>query len=219
MKVVAVNGSPRKKGNTAVLLQNVLRGAEANGAETNFINLYELNFTGCISCFSCKRKDSRCNGLCAVRDDLTEVLEDILSCDFLILGSPIYFGDVTGEMRSFLERLIFPNHSYNTGKRSIFQGRITSCFIYTMNVTEEQARQMNYEDVFQKNKNLLNVFHGEPEILISYDTYQFNNYSLYEASKFDEGHKAEIKMKQFPVDCQKAFEMGTHLVKRSLGNY
>ncbi len=216
MKVIAVNGSPRNNGNTAVLLRNVLRGAEAGGAETDFVNLYQLNFKGCISCFACKRKDSRCNGLCAVRDDLTAVLENILSCDSLILGSPIYFGDVTGEMRSFLERLIFPNHSYNTGSRSTFQGRITSGFIYTMNITEEQARQTGYEAVFQKNKNLLNVFHTEPEILISYDTYQFKNYSLYEASKFDEKHKAEVKMEQFPIDCQKAFDMGAVLVNRSL---
>lgn len=217
MKIIAVNGSPRNKGNTAMLLRNVLRGAEASGAEIDFVNLYQLNFKGCISCFACKRKDSRCSGLCAVRDDLTSVLENILSCDSLIVGSPIYFGDVTGEMRSFLERLVFPNHSYNTGSRSTFQGRITSGFIYTMNITEEQAEQMDYKSVFEKNRNLLNVFHGEPEVLISYDTYQFDNYSLYEASKFDENHKAEVKMKQFPTDCQNAFEMGVRLVKRSIG--
>lgn len=215
MKVIAVNGSPRSNGNTAALLRNALRGAEAQGAQTDFVNLYQLNFKGCISCFACKRKSSRCNGLCAVRDDLTAVLENILSCGSVILGSPIYFGYVTGEMRSFLERLVFPNLSYNAGQRSVFKGRIESGFIYTMNVTEEQARQINYEAVFQQNKNLLNVFNGNPEVLISYDTYQFDDYSLYEASRFDEKHKAEVKAKQFPADCQKAFEMGARLAGRT----
>ena len=89
MKFIAVNGSPRKKGNTAVLLQNVLRGAEEKGAKTEFINLFDFNFKGCISCFACKRKGSQCNGICAVKDDLTGVIENILSSDYLLLGSPI----------------------------------------------------------------------------------------------------------------------------------
>ena len=208
MKAIAVNGSPRENGNTAVLLQNALRGAASKGAETELINLYELNFKGCISCFACKRKGSQCNGLCAMKDGLTDVLKNILTCDALFLGSPIYFGDVTGEVRSFLERLVFPSLSYNTGQRSIFQGKITSGLIYTMNATEEQACQMNYEAIFQQNKNLLGIFHGDPEILISYDTYQFNDYSMYEASKFDEIRKGKRKSEQFPVDCRRAFEMG-----------
>ncbi|BCG59767.1 flavodoxin family protein [Paenibacillus sp. URB8-2] len=211
MKVIAINGSPRKNRNTATLLQEALYGAQAHGAETKLVHLYDLNFKGCASCLSCKRKGSRLGGLCAMKDDLKEVLGEILACDALLLGSPIYFGNVTGEVRSFLERLLFPNLSYNTGERSTFAGRINSGFIYTMNVTEERMQEMNYESVFQSNRNLLQILGGDSEILLSCDTYQFTDYSKYEASKFDAVQKARVREEQFPVDCRKAFELGARL--------
>lgn len=211
MKVIAVNGSPRKGGNTAIWLQNALKGAQTKGGETELINLYELDFKGCYSCFACKRKGNHCNGVCAIKDDLRGVLEKILTCDVLLLGSPIYFANVTGEMRSFLERLIFPNLSYNTGDRSVFKGEIVSAFVYTMNVTQEQMKQMDYEAVFKQNQALLELFHGHSEIYICNDTYQFKDYSMYEASKFDEVRKAQVKVEQFPIDCQKAFNLGSRL--------
>lgn len=88
MKVLAVNGSPRKKWNTATLLNKALEGAASQGAETELINLYDLNYKGCISCFSCKLKDGKSYGRCAAKDDLTPVLEKIQLVDALILGSP-----------------------------------------------------------------------------------------------------------------------------------
>lgn len=213
MKVLAVNGSPRKNGNTAALLESALRGAEDNGAETKLVHLYERNFKGCVSCFSCKRKGNRCNGICAVKDDLKDVLEYALTCDVLLLGSPIYFADITGEMHSFLERLLFPNYSYNTGDRSVFQGKIASAFIYTMNLSEAQMKQMNYENIFTKNQELLGIFHGSSKILICNDTCQFKDYSLYEASRYDAAHKAQVRAEQFPVDIRRAFDLGRAMTK------
>ena len=211
MKMVTVNGSPRKDGNTAVLLEIALRGARENGAETRLVHLYDLDFTGCTSCFACKRKGNRCQGVCAVEDGLKDVLEDIMACDALLLGSPIYFGDVTGEMRSFLERLLFPNLSYNTGNRSVFPGRIETAFIYTMNAPEEDVINRNYGAIFSLNQDLLQLFHGESEVLTSIETYQFDDYSLYEASKFDEAHRARVRAEQFPVDCREAYDLGLRL--------
>lgn len=211
MKVIAVNGSPRKNWNTATLLQKALDGAKSMGAQTEFIHLYDLNFKGCISCFACKRKNTRHVGHCAMKDDLTNVLEKILECDVLLLGSPIYFGNITGEMHSFLERLLFSNLSYNPGHRSVFQGKLSSGFIYTMNVPEELMKQYNYEAVFHHYRNLLQIFNGTSEFLLSTDTYQFEDYSKYEASMFDEKHKSQVKAEQFPIDSQKAFDMGVRL--------
>jgi len=214
MNVIAINGGPRKSWNTVTLLENALKGAASNGATTELIHLYDLNFKGCKSCFACKRKDSNCNGLCEINDELKEVLGKILKCDVLILGSPIYFGNVTGEMRSFMERLLFPNLSYNTGERSIFTGKIVSAFFYTMNISEDQMHQTNYESIFEQYKNLLQIFNGPSETLISNDTYQFNDYSIYDASRFDEAHKAIVKSEQFPLDCKKAFEFGASATRK-----
>lgn len=211
MKVIAVNGSPRRNWNTATLLQKALDGAKSMGAETELIHLNALQFKGCSSCFACKRKNSRFVGHCAIKDDLSDCLEKILDCDVLLLGSPIYFRNLTGEMLCFLERLFFSNLSYNTGNRSVFKGKMSSGFIYTMNVPEEIMKQENYEAIFQQYKNILQMFGGTSEILLSNDTYQFDDYSKYDASKFNEKHKAQVRAEQFPIDCQKAFDMGARL--------
>ena len=107
MKIIAINGSPRKKWNTATLLEKALEGAASLGAETEFVHLYDLVFKGCTSCFSCKLKGGTSYGKCAMNDGLTPVLEKLATADAFILGSPVYFGTVTGEMRSFMERLLF----------------------------------------------------------------------------------------------------------------
>ena len=110
MTVIAINGSPRKKWNTATLLEHALEGAASQGTETELVHLYDLDYKGCTSCFACKLKNGKSYGRCAMHDGLSSLLDRIASADALILGSPIYFGNVTGEMRSFMERLFFPNH-------------------------------------------------------------------------------------------------------------
>jgi len=213
MKVIAVNGSPRKNWNTDILLKKALEGAQSKGADTEIIHLYDLNFKGCTSCFACKVKNSKYIGRCAMKDELTSVLEKISECDSLILGSPIYLGNITGEMRSFLERLIFPNSSYNLGVSSVYKGKISTGFIYTMNGPKWYAGLKNYKTVFNCNKHYLKKLNGISEILLSSNTYQFSDYSKYEASKFNEKRKAKVKEEKFPKDCQKAFEMGIKLVE------
>jgi multimeric flavodoxin WrbA len=91
MKIYAINGSPRKKWNTALLLEHALAGAASQGAETELIHLYDLTYKGCTSCFSCKLKGGKSYGRCAMNDGLTPVLEKLAEADAFILGSPIYF--------------------------------------------------------------------------------------------------------------------------------
>lgn len=71
MKVIAINGSPRKKWNTATLLEKVIEGVASQGAKTELVHLYDLSFKGCISCFACKLKDGKSYGRCAVQARLT----------------------------------------------------------------------------------------------------------------------------------------------------
>ena len=98
MKVLAINGSPRKTWNTAKLLQEVLKGAASQGAETELIHLYDINFKGCTSCFGCKLKGGKSYGRCAMNDGLTPILAKFAGADAFVLGSPSSFGTVTGEM-------------------------------------------------------------------------------------------------------------------------
>lgn len=105
MKVVAFNGSARKDGNTAVLINKVLAKLEAEGIETELIQLAGKKISGCKACFGCfKNKDKRC----VVKSDiLNDCLEKILEADGVILGSPTYFADVSTEMKALIDRVGF----------------------------------------------------------------------------------------------------------------
>ena len=130
MKVIGINGRPRKNCNTAKLLENALEGAKSQESETELVHLYDLNYKGCISCFACKLKDGESYGTCALKDDLTPILKKILEVNAIILGSPIYLGTATGEMRSFIERLMFPYLVYDTQRSTLFpKGYLSVSFI------------------------------------------------------------------------------------------
>lgn len=213
MKVIAINGSPRKQWNTATLLNKALEGASSQGADTELIHLYDLNFKGCTSCFACKIKDGKSYGKCAMRDDLTSVLEKIDNSDAVIIGSPIYFGNVTGEVRSFMERLLFPLTEYTKAPK-LAPKKICSGLIYTMNIPEEIFKSMNYDKQFAHNEMVLNRFlGGETEALYSMDTYQFDDYSKVVSDMFDLEEKKRVRREVFPKDCDKAFDMGVRLAK------
>jgi multimeric flavodoxin WrbA len=208
MKVMAFNGSPRKKWNTATLLEKALEGAASQGAKTELIHLYDLNFKGCISCFACKTKGGKSYGRCAVKDDLTPVFRKIEKADAIILGSPIYFGTVSGEMKSFLERLLFPYSVYTDPPQSLFPKKIKTGFIYTMNITEEMMQEWGYIEHFKRHEITLKRILGGSEYMCSFDTYQFDDYSKMVATRFDPAKKALRRKEIFPKDCEKAFEIG-----------
>jgi len=214
MKVVAFNGSPRKTWNTATLLEKALAGAAAKGAATKLVHLYDLDFKGCRSCFGCKTKGGPSYGKCAIKDELTPILSEIESVDAIILGSPIYFWAVTGEMKSFLERLLFPFYRYakdDDPVPSLFPRRIQTGFIYTMGAQEERLKEVGYEKTIALNQWFLKQIFGSSESLLSIDTCQFEDYSKIDQDRFDPEKKAARRREQLPLDCQKAFAMGARL--------
>lgn len=213
MKVIAINGSPRKNKNTATLLNKALEGAASQGAETELIHLYDENYKGCTSCFACKMKNGKSYGKCAFKDDLTPILEKSTKADAIILGSPIYFQSVTGAMRSFLERFMFPYLVYTPGYPSLFGRKMRTGFIYTMNITNEQMKDFGYEQGLKFAETYMKRLFGSFESLIVNDTYQFNDYSKYVVTVFDEKKKAKVRKEQFPKDCQAAFDMGVRFAQ------
>ncbi|HWR08223.1 flavodoxin family protein [Sporomusa sp.] len=208
MKVLAVNGSPRKTWNTATLLNNTLEGAASQGATTELIHLYDLNYKGCISCFACKIIGGKSYGKCPIQDDLAEVFKKVEAADALILGSPIYWGRVTGQMAAFLDRLLFQYVEYSDSHRSYFPKKMNTGFIYTMNVTEEMLKTYGMDKPIEFNEFGMRMAFGACESLLSFDTYQFKDYSKVVSTLFDAEAKAKRRAEVFPVDCQKAFDMG-----------
>ena len=214
MRVIAINGSPRKNQNTGTLLAQAVNGAESVGASTETIHLYDYRYSGCVSCFSCKLKHNAGAGSCAIQDELAPILDKAMNSDALLLGSPIYFSDVTGMMRSFMERLAFMNLTYDDPYRTAPGKRISSAFFFTMNLPKEGEQY--YAPLFESNSKALGLLGGTTEYFASYDTYQFDDYSKYAAGVFDRSHKEKVRAGQWPIDCEKAYEIGKRLASACL---
>ena len=213
MKIIVINGSPRKNANTSILLNKAIEGVVLNGGETELINLYDYEYTGCKSCFSCKLRDGKSYGQCCIDDSINQTLKKIKDSDGIILGSPIYLGSITGEMKSFIERLIFPYLVYDENHSSLFPNRIPIGLIYTLGVTEQKLQQTGWIEPLKYIEFLLEKFIGKTESLYVTDTYQFDDYSKYVSSAFDSDAKLKRRKEVFPEDCKKAFELGKRMIK------
>ena len=210
-KIVAINCSPRTVWNTATLVREAAKGAEAQGAEVTVIDLCKLEkFTGCISCFGCKLPDNL--GKCICKDGLAPVLEAIRNADGLIIGSPNYLGDMTAGFRALYERLIFQALTYKTEVRSYNEKQIPVLMIMTSNASEEYYSQIGYDEMLKRYQGTLGTFVGPTKILISSDTLQVKDYSRYNWTMFDPEHKKERHEAVFPEDKKKAFALGEQMV-------
>ena len=210
MKTIIINASPRKKWNTAEVLDAARKGAESVGSEVEYVNLYDLVFKGCRSCLICKRKD-KTKGKCYWKDDLTPLIEKIFDSDALIIGSPIYFGQPTSEFRALVERLIFCIMSYDDGS-SYYTGKVNVGIFYTMNAPLEVYEQ-SMKDSLSSTEFLFSFLNGE---VISYpvcDTLQVHKYSEYNMAGFSQEAKEKQLILQFPNDLEKAFEIAANLSK------
>ena len=199
-KIIVVDGGPRKNFNTASMLQKFAEGATSvsDQIEVKTVRLYGLDYKGCMSCMACKIKGKASN-VCKFKDALTPVLEEIAEADGLALGSPIYFGDVTGQMRTFLERLAFPWLSYNDYSMTAPK-RMPVVLMETMNGTPERNNSQGYGSM----EYCIQTALGEPERLIAYNTYQVKNYDRFELASFSEEAKRQWRDEHWEQDLQKA---------------
>lgn len=218
MKAVFYNASPRKKFNTAQMLESAMKGAADAGAECELVHLFDYEFTGCRSCFACKIKNSKTNGVCAIRDGIRPLLEQAKDADVLVFGSPVYYGYPTGQLRSFVERLLFPLDTYmvdGNGERVKFEHKpIQTGLIYTMNCPDWLMEKVEYPTLLGFTGTEIGRLCGYNEVLYSCDTYQFADYNRYDCNMFPEEKKRAQREKQFPIDLQKAYDMGKNLVQR-----
>lgn len=216
MVIYAINGSPRKKWNTATILQNVLEGAAQarQDVQTELVNLYDLRYKGCVECFECKRIGGPSYGKCAVKDDIHELLQKVLHADAAVFGSPIFFSEMTGMLRCFMERLLFPAFVYDKNHTSIAPKRFPIAFVYTMNVPAEAMATYKYPQQLRPMESFAaHIFGHEPKLLYLNNTYQFSDYKKYECSVFSEEEKAAYREKHFPIDCENARSLGAELVQ------
>jgi multimeric flavodoxin WrbA len=206
MNFIAFNGSPRKNGTTATLLNKALEGAASQGAKTEFVQLNQLNMKGCQACFSCKKRGGKSYGKCAHIDGMTPLYGKIERADAILLGSPIYFGTVSSGTKMFIERL-FPYFTYKDYS-SLFPRKIPVGLICTLGAGDQEEKV--FRPQIQFNQMILSMLLGPAELLVSTDTVHVKDYSEIVADALEArlGQKLEHQRTVFPLDCEKAFEMG-----------
>lgn len=208
-KIIAVNAGPRKGWNTDTLIAEAIKGAETAGAEVEKFDLFRLEkFTGCISCFGCKKE--RFKGHCIIKDGLTPVLDAIREADGLIIGSPNYLGELTSSFRSLYERLIFQNLTYTKENPCCNDRKIPVLLIMTSNALEGL-----YKKLLDNYRQTLNSFIGPTKVFVSGDTLQLKDYSQtdWQWTLFDPDAKQKRHETVFPEECKKAYGLGATLLK------
>ncbi len=155
MKIVAVLGSPRPRGNSSTLAHRFLDTARQLGAETRIFSLNQMDYRGCQGCRTCKTKTDAC----CLEDDLTEALAAVQEADVLVIASPVYYGDLSGQMKCFIDRTYsFLNPDYSSrvprGKKAV------------MILVQAQPDDTQYQDIFPRYERFLKWYGFDPVYLL-----------------------------------------------------
>ncbi|MDR3153766.1 MAG: NAD(P)H-dependent oxidoreductase [Deltaproteobacteria bacterium] len=210
--VIGLDAGPRKDWNTASLVREALAGAAEAGAETRLYRLYDLEYKGCCSCFACKRKEHYLEGVCALKDGLSPVLEALRGASGFVTGSPVFIGDVTACLRAFWERYVFSNLNYDRDNPSVMAKGPAGVVIYAMNIRRDMIPEMGYDALFRSHAAFLGRLNGAfVEQIFACDTLQFSDYSKYHAPMFDEALKLKSRAEDFPRDLAAARAAGARL--------
>ncbi|WP_027366783.1 flavodoxin family protein [Desulfocurvibacter africanus] len=122
MHAVCLVGSARRKGNTAAMASRFCDGLTAGGATVSVHRLGEMRYSGCIGCFGCKTNADHC----VLKDDLAPVLEEVRAADVLVMATPVYFGEVSSQLKAFIDRsfsFLQPNYSKLMKKGRLAPGK------------------------------------------------------------------------------------------------
>lgn len=199
MKAVVINAGPKRKDVNAQLAQSAAKGAESVGAEVEYFDLYGLDMSGCRVCLICKNDEDVCK--CYWRDELSPVIESIISADSLLVTAPIFFSQPTSQYMALLERLIYSMVSYETGNK--FKGKVNVALFYTINYPMEYFEK-SVRPHIKQSEDLLEMLNGE--VVIE----SFSNISRNVSSKSDED-ELKLKEEQFHHDLSTVFEIAADL--------
>ena len=155
MKIVAVFGSPRPQGNSSTLAHKFLHTAQELGAEVQVYPLNLMSFQGCQGCGACKANLETC----ILEDDLAPVLEDVKAADVLVLASPVYFGDLSGQLKCFFDR----TYSYFNPD---FSSRVPGGKKAVLVLAQANPDETQFNDIFPRYQRWLTRFGYAPVFLL-----------------------------------------------------
>ena len=149
MKIVTLLGSPRLKKNSATIANRFTEAAAALGAETRTFELNRLSYQGCQGCYPCKKTLDRC----VLKDDLAEVLAAVQEADVVVLASPVYYGDVTAQLKGFIDRTFsFLKPDYLSNPQPSRLGPKKLVFVLTQGSPDKAL----FTDIFPRYEGFLN---------------------------------------------------------------
>ncbi len=144
-RVVCLLGSPRPRGNSAVMAQALCAAAAEAGAQVETFALNKLSYRGCQGCLACKGKHEAC----VLEDDLQPVLRAVAACDALVLATPVYFGEVTAQLKAFIDRtysFLTPDYAFNKENRTRLAKGKTLCFV----IAQGHPREDLFTDIYPR---------------------------------------------------------------------
>lgn len=206
MKIIALNGSPRKKFSCGPMLESFVNGVHYinNNIEVKYINIYDYNFKGCMSCLNCKIKNNPNH--CMIKDDIQELLIEIRDCDAFVFASPIYYFDLSGELRSFFERLMYPGPVNKS---------IPIIAIYSMNANENEMLVSFRKHIDDIEMFLKHCFHSDIQELFAFNSLQrLGDDDLYKPSRSNHVEKRNRRNNEFPKDLKKAYSLGKSVARK-----
>lgn len=199
MKTVVINAGPKRKDINAQLARSASEGAKSAGADVEYIDLYKIDLSGCRVCLICKRDEETCK--CYWRDELSPVIEKILSSDCLLIAAPIFFSQPTSHFMALLERLIYCIVSYKSGNK--FKGKVNVGLFYTINYPMDYFEK-SVRPHIKQSEDLFKMMNGEVVI----ET--FSNISRNVSSNSSE-KDLNLRQEQFRNDLDTVFEIGSRL--------
>jgi len=140
-KILAFNGSPNVKGNTALLLETMLKAAASKGAETKLVSLNTLKMKGCQACYACQGN----GGHCATVDELQPLLEEIYKADAVILGSPVYMGQMSAQLKGLVDRFFSFLNMAAGHKTNLASGK-KAVMLFVQNMPAPEAFSSYFEE-------------------------------------------------------------------------
>ncbi len=187
MKVLGIAASPRRQGNTEILLDKALEGAREAGAETGKIILNELHFSPCQECGGCDK-----TGICTVNDDMQEIFRQIDSADAIIVASPIFFGSIAAQLKMMIDR----HQCYWIRKYVLKRTRAKRKGLFIC------VGGQNRQDFFQNAEKLVRIFFANIDV-------------TYTGALFYPGINDKDEIKGHPEALQEAWVRGKGLVESS----
>lgn len=218
MKVIAINASPRKDGNSAQLLESWIEGYRSvhPDVEVETVNLYSLHYTGCRSCFSCKKKGGPFYGTCPIKDDIHDLVAEVYEADALAIASPTYFGNINGMLHSFLERAMFSKNTYHSNHESLAPKPVPVTMMYSCNCTPELAEKFHYPEHWDDlEAEIGHVFKHPVSRVVAYNTVQFKHYDDYYVQMFREDEKHAWRDAHFADDLHTAKDTAANIAQQA----